>query len=259
MSIRPRFRATRRAAGIGLVALAAAVALPAPQASAQGLLEALFGGLRRASQQIHLPSSATPFADPFGFGGERRRPAGDHHVGGGQAYCVRTCDGRFFPLQRQGSTSPAELCKSFCPASQTQVFYGGGKIDHAVSGGTRYSDLQNAFVFRERVVENCTCNGRDAFGLARVDVADDPTLKPGDIVATNEGLATYRGRDRTKAAQFTPINPNAGEWARRLSQTEVRPAPTTPTVETIEPVTDQTGSVTPRERRNVSRSVQLSR
>ena len=52
--------------------------------------------------------------------------------------CVRTCDGRFFPLQRSASASPAELCKSFCPAAKTEVFHG-SKIDHAVGpGGTRY-------------------------------------------------------------------------------------------------------------------------
>ena len=33
---------------------------------------------------------------------------------------------------------------------------------------------------------NCTCNGKDAFGLAKIDVASDPTLKPGDIVATGD-------------------------------------------------------------------------
>jgi hypothetical protein len=250
--LRNRVQSARRVAGAAALAIGMTVAVPA-QAYAQGLFEALFGGLRRASQQMHLPSRTTSFADPFGL--DERRPAA-RSGGGGQAYCVRTCDGRFFPVQRQGSMSVGEVCKSFCPTSNTMVFYGGGKIDHAVSGNTRYSDLPNAFVYRQRLVDNCTCNGRDPVGLARVDLKEDATLRPGDIVATNDGLATYRGQSRDKQAQFTPINPSAGEWARRLAETEVVPA--AQPVQKIEPLAEQTGTV-PGPQRVSNRSVQLAR
>ena len=139
----------------------------------------------------------------------------------GMAFCVRTCDGRYFPLQHHAGASPAELCKSFCPAAKTMVF-SGGKIDYAVAAnGMRYADLDSAFAYRDKVVDNCTCNGKDGLGLARIEPMADPTLRPGDIVATNDGLATYNG----KAAEFTPINPASGEWARRLAEIKVRPAP----------------------------------
>jgi hypothetical protein len=120
-----------------------------------------------------------------------------------------------------------ETCRSLCPAAKTMVF-SGSKIDWAVaSNGARYADLDNAFVYRKKVVENCTCNGKDAFGLVRLSATDDPTLRPGDIVATNEGLTTYRGSRNggaASAADFTPIS-GAGEFGRKLSAIKVTPQP----------------------------------
>ena len=43
-------------------------------------------------------------------------------------------------------------------------------------------------MYRQKIVEGCTCNGKDSFGLARIDVASDPTLRPGDIVATGDNV-----------------------------------------------------------------------
>ena len=55
---------------------------------------------------------------------------------------------------------------------------------------------------------NCTCNGRDAFGLASFDVKNDPTLRPGDIVSTKDGLMAYAGKSG-RGAIFTSVNPAA--------------------------------------------------
>jgi hypothetical protein len=71
----------------------------------------------------------------------------------------------------------------------------------------RYADLNTAFLYRKRLVANCTCNGKDPFGLTSFDVKRDPTLRPGDIVSTKEGLLTYSGR--SGAAAFTPTTPAA--------------------------------------------------
>ncbi len=231
-------RATRRAAAIVFVALAWTIAAPSAPASAQGFFESLFG-FRRPEPPPHINS----YGDPRGPSGYvARRSSGDYSGGPtsggghGAVYCVRTCDGRYFPLQRYGGASPAELCKSFCPAAKTMVF-SGSKIDYAVGpGGTRYADLDNAFAYRDKVVENCSCNGKDGLGLARVDTLEDPTLRPGDIVATNEGLSTFRGKN-SRSAEFTPISSSSGEWARRLAETKVRPAPP---MHKIEPVAEDT-------------------
>jgi hypothetical protein len=79
------------------------------------------------------------------------------------------------------------------------------------------------------VVANCTCNGRDGLGLARLNTSDDPTLRPGDIVATNDGFMNYRG-EKSKTAQFTPIDPSSSAWALKLSAIRIRPAPPAPTL-----------------------------
>jgi hypothetical protein len=79
-------------------------------------------------------------------------------------------------------------------------------------------------VYRERLVADCTCNGRDPFGLARVDIATDPTLRAGDIVATGGSLQVFKGSrgDTHKTAEFTPIGPNvASETRRKLAGTRV--------------------------------------
>ena len=103
------------------------------------------------------------------------------------------CDGRYFPVQRTSTAQPGELCSSLCPASKTKVF-SGSDINYATaSDGTRYSSLENAFVYREKVVDGCTCNGTDAFGLAKINVADDPTLRKGDMIATEHGLEKFNG------------------------------------------------------------------
>ena len=84
---------------------------------------------------------------------------------------MRLCDGRYFPMQRHANANPAQLCSAFCPAAKTQVF-NGSQIDQAdATNGARYADLDNAFVYRQKIVDGCTCNGKDSFGLAKIDVA----------------------------------------------------------------------------------------
>jgi hypothetical protein len=219
-------------------------------ASAQGFFESLFG--RPQPRQIRhepLPPQASAYADPF-EPRESRRSEGSVYTGRGAAFCVRTCDGRYFPLQHHAGASPAELCRSFCPAAQTMVF-SGGSINSAVApNGTRYADLDNAFAYRDKVVDNCTCNGKDGFGLARMSPVVDPTLRPGDIVATNDGLANFRGKTAAKTAEFTPIDKSSGAWAQKLSDIKVRPAPPVSQV-AVAPVEDKAAEKPRRDRRRV--------
>jgi Protein of unknown function (DUF2865) len=208
---------------IAVSALAAALMAAATPASAQGLFDALFGRAapRQAPQAL---SYAPPSAEPREAA---PREGGSVNAGSGRAtaFCVRTCDGRHFPMQRHRNATPAQLCSAMCPAAKTMVF-SGSAIDHAVGPkGERYASLENAFVYRKQVVPDCTCNGKNAFGLAPVDIADDPTLHPGDIVATKTGLVAYTGSGRKSAeANFTPIQnyPALGNDLRnKLSKLDV--------------------------------------
>ena len=188
-----------------LAAIVAATTMLSPgTASSQGLFDFLFGNLRRA------PPDTPPGADDLRRIPPRppdRRPSERPAEGSGprMAYCVRLCDGRFFPIEAYRNASAAVQCKSFCPATATKLFSGRG-IEHAVArDGRRYADLPSAFVHRQHIVPGCTCNGKSTFGVARVLVAEDPTLQPADIVATDSGLTVYRGRNSQQQAVFTPI------------------------------------------------------
>jgi hypothetical protein len=222
-----RHVSSRRTGLFLILAVILAGAVPAEPAAAQGLFDFLFGGLRTRSAPPPLPSDTRSYADPSAppMGPDSQRQA-SITSGGGGAYCVRLCDGRYFPLQRTGGASAAELCQSFCPATKTKV-YSGGAIDYAVAhDGSRYADLDNAFVYRQRIVPACTCNGKDAFGLARMDVAGDPTLRPGDVVATSGGLMAFTGNGKSAGA-FTPVSAYPAmtkDLRRTLSALKVSPA-----------------------------------
>ena len=106
--------------------------------------------------------------------------------------------------------------------------FSGSEIRAAVANdGSRYTDLANAFVFRERLVANCTCNGKDAFGLAPLNVTADPTLRPGDMVTTEKGLMTVTTGTPKKGqtVAFAPVDKAnvSADLRRKLSA--VAPAP----------------------------------
>ena len=67
--------------------------------------------------------------------------------------------------------------------------------------GKPYSELPNAFRYRNEMVAGCTCNGKDQVGLATVPIEKDSTLRKGDIVAGSDGLMVAgRGADRRGAS-----------------------------------------------------------
>lgn len=229
-------RLRRRIALSTLFVVAGLAALTGP-ADAGSLFDFLFG----SRQPAPPPPAAGAFSNPF----ESYGPGPAMQPVRGSAYCVRTCDGRYFPVTAQNRASTAEMCEAFCPASETRV-YSGGSIDHAVTyDGSSYRDLKNAYLYRERIVSNCTCNGRDSAGLAQVDLATDPTLRKGDIVAASDGLYAYSGpsSDWRQSGDFTPVAsfPGLGAESRtRLGEMKVSPG----TAEMPPPVI--TGSVAPQ-------------
>jgi hypothetical protein len=196
---------------------------PTPAAAA-GLLDFLFGGFRRMIPEP--PATRPPPSMPNAPSDSSRQQESVRNGGGGaySGYCVRLCDGRYFPVQGHRNAPAAEQCHAACPATATKVFSGSG-IDHAVaSDGARYADLPNAFVYRQRIVPSCSCNGRTDYGLAHVPAAEDPTLRPGDIVATNSGFTVYSGRSGNQQA-FTPIDSANVSRSLRAQLADVKIAP----------------------------------
>ncbi len=228
----------------------AALTLAPEPVQAQGLFDTLRGLFGRG-----------------GFGGRME----DEQEGPYQAYCVRLCDGRFFPLpasdarerergrersfffrdyrderkptiNTSGSASPENLCKAMCPATPVKVF-SGTLIDNAVAGdGAVYSKLRNAFVYREKMIAECSCNGVDNTGVANLDAESDPTLQPGDIIVTPDGPKVYRGGNRGQPtpASFVPVKEYRGmsdSMRKNLSEMRITRVP--------EPVTARSSNVVP--------------
>ena len=199
----------------GAAAMVCASAL-APAAQAEDFFSQLFGGF--GGGRARQPYISMPFANEDGS--VQRSEMRPRYAGGGQAYCVRTCDGRYFPVTASDNASRAASCNSFCPASETKVFYGSSIDNAAAENGKSYSDMQNAFRYRNEIVSGCTCNGKDQIGLAPVKIENDPTLRKGDIVAGDNGLLVAgRSGDRRGASlnlNFSPASERVRSKYERL-------------------------------------------
>ena len=218
----------------GLVFTAVMIGGTVAPASA-GFFDRLFGGFTR---QVRPPAdvpnsqlSPIPGARIAPQGGENWQPRSEG--GPRAAFCVRTCDGRYFPVSAQPGLSAAQACNSFCPTSATKLYTGSG-IDNAVGpDGKMYTELPKAFAYRKQLVAGCSCNGKDAFGVARLDVNSDPTLQRGDVVVTRNGARVVSGRTEA-GPQFTAADEYRGlpkRYRRQLTDMDVAvertPAPQT--------------------------------
>ncbi|KAF0212094.1 MAG: hypothetical protein FD172_1469 [Methylocystaceae bacterium] len=169
-------------------ALAFALAFISPfNASAQGdFLDFLFGPdhppafsshhswrvmRARPRQPRRPPKTSVHYAKP-----EPANTAETDSMSGG-GYCVRACDGYYFPLVKLSRISGQHACE----------------LEQAHNAkGQRYSALPAAFSFRDKLTAGCACNdpaaSRDYYlALSR----RDPTLQNGDIVVGEKGAFIY--------------------------------------------------------------------
>jgi hypothetical protein len=241
-------------------ALVASAALPVRHAGAEGFFDFLFGGAPQKQQPRKgaAPPEANFFADPFGLNTPAAPPPQPQRSAGGSgpAFCVRTCDGKYFPLARSAA-SPAQMCQSFCPATTTKVFLGSNIDSASTNAGERYADMENAYAYRKALRADCTCNGRDPAGLAPVDLSLDTSLRPGDVIATSNGLVAYSGvrTANGQTAEFTPVASYPGltsEVRSRLGEMKVAPVAAeminedTPMAESNRDVTPAAVTVVPK-------------
>jgi hypothetical protein len=187
-------------------AVAAVVSSDIPRAQALDFFMKLFGAERSQS----APSPTLNFGSPGNLFAPQA-PAASGGGGRSTAYCVRTCDGRYFPISASNEQSHAVTCSSLCPATDTRVFQG-SSIDNARGeNGKPYSSLPNAFKYREQLVDGCTCNGKSPVGLASINVNEDKTLRKGDIVAGENGLIVASravDKKRGRVADFIAAPPS---------------------------------------------------
>lgn len=212
-----------RNAFLGALAALTVVSVPDP-ANAQGFFQSLFGAFTRPQARM-APAPQQPLI--YGDETPDDRPAGGGQMtsgGTGGAFCVRSCDGRYFPVPASAGQSRAGLCNQFCPASSTVVVYG-SNIDHArTPDGKAYASLPNAFRFRNEMVAGCTCNGTDGLGLARIDINSDRTLRKGDIVVGANGplVATGRPARSGETLSSSSVPPAVRDSFARMSPAEAR-------------------------------------
>ncbi len=171
----------------------------------ESFFSTIFGGGRQQADPRHDRTRIliTPGANGQGSADSAQRSAQGRSSGGGSgAFCVRTCDGRFFPLgarvDRGSYGAGAAQCQSLCPAAQMELFTGSSDIASTVnSRGRSYSALPTAFLFRRQLVEGCSCHATGGEGgLRHIDIKDDPTLRAGDVVMTAEGFRVFTGGRR---------------------------------------------------------------
>jgi hypothetical protein len=197
-----------------LAALFAAglVLAPAPSRAERGLLEFLFGPdpapapeaappparssapSRRARLQGDLRFAKPRDGAPLSGTGFASEPA----TGG---FCVRTCDGYFFPLIKSTRATRQQSCELACPSAAMEI-YDGVTIETARNArGQRYSALPSAFVFRDKANSSCTCNDPSTSqAFFERTARNDPTLQSGDIIVEETGAFVYRGE------KFVPLS-----------------------------------------------------
>lgn len=133
--------------------------------------------------------------------------------GGGEVYCVRTCDGYFFPANSNGSSAEnKKFCRSLCPGAATEPYRMGKNddIENATSTkGKAYTALPTAFAYRKGMKESCTCGSPTRTGFAALRT--DPTLAPDDIVVTERGIRVFvGGKFPYRESDFVPYRKARG-------------------------------------------------
>lgn len=133
----------------------------------------------------------------------------------GRTYCVRMCDGYYFPVgelaQRRDLPLHDLACNAGCPGAPTKLFVlppGAEEIEEAkAADGMRYADLPMAQAYTTSIDDTCSCQGPNRRVADRLDIRHDMTLRRGDIIVTKEGPLVYRGRDGQpeELAEFRPF------------------------------------------------------
>jgi len=199
-----------------LAVLVFAASVPAQESRAQNIFDFLFGGgeaahpaptapreQRRTERRVS-PRKAPPRVRAslrVGDGG------GGSFSPGGAGFCVRACDGYFFPAPRQSGGARQQSCEYACPSAAVE-FYSGYAIEDARNAkGEKYSRLPTAFSFRDKRVAACTCNRPETSEAFFVRISrTDPTLKEGDVLMQPDGALVYHDKDFTpvRRASFLP-------------------------------------------------------
>ncbi|WP_244549716.1 DUF2865 domain-containing protein [Bradyrhizobium erythrophlei] len=134
------------------------------------------------------------------------------------------CRGPQWPLlpaaARVCAAADVGTCEAICPAAAVKL-YSGPDIDSATTEeGETYKALANAFRFQREIVPHCACSAGAPTGLSPIAIADNMTLRTGDIIAADDGFkiaAIFGGQKRS--VLFRPLSKAKAQalWLSRLS------------------------------------------
>lgn len=109
-------------------------------------------------------------------------------------------------------------CEAICPAAEVKL-YSGSDIDSATTeAGESCKALPDAFRFLRAIVPHFACSAGASTGLSPIAIADDMTLRNGDIVAADDGsriAAVFGGQKRS--VLFRPLSKAQALGRSRLS------------------------------------------
>jgi hypothetical protein len=249
----------RRLAALGGLILAFLIAaLEPPPAFAQDFFQQLFGGgggggysdsggypsyhRRHATSRRHSYVPRERQAEPQSrwrpraprSGGEPERSVYTETASGGRSYCVRECDGYFFPVGLYSSASDTashqRACGRLCPGARTTLYVmrgGTDKMEDAVAarGGATYARLMAALQRKNEGKaegekdKECSCHAGQTNESSIEAIYLDPTLRRGDAVMTTHGVEIFHGASRYpySKSDFRPLarSPDLDEPIRR--------------------------------------------
>ena len=143
---------------IGIAFALIVIAVPVGPASAQGLLDLIFGPSQATSAEADNKSNGTEAKKDHSEVARKKRPSRFRTI------CVRMCDGYYFPINHATPRSKLHLDEEMCQArcsSEVRLFYmpsSTSRVKDAYDrGGQAYRRIKNAFLYRKRLVKGCGC------------------------------------------------------------------------------------------------------
>jgi hypothetical protein len=192
-----------------------------------------------------VPRQTIPAATQGGGGVEViARNGGDGGGGSGQPgqsgqyFCVRLCDGFYFPLPPEVKASDTKqrqmVCSGMCRGAETRLFQrtggGGEEAEHelgqaltsAIGKAVPYTKLPAAFRYRDALVPGCGCQAPE---VEAAEAAKREATTPTQTLPTPVFLSRYEDPDTiaNRTAATRPLNDGGSQAeAEEVASTTAR-------------------------------------
>ncbi len=171
----------------------------APAAQAEDFLSALFGAFGRPQAR----RTPLPFANEGNNPGVPQNDVSIHapvYSGGSQAYCVRTCDGRYFPMQRPATRARRPPATVSARPAKPRWSMAAISIVPPPRAESPIRSCRTLFAIATSWSRAAPATARTRSASRRSKSRTIPTLRKGDLVAGADGLMVA-GRGADNAAR----------------------------------------------------------